>query len=48
MSYELVIIKIQHGADGLYTATSPDLEGVCIVHRDKERIIADMRNVVRA
>lgn len=46
-SYEVVLIKLRREADGLFTATSPDLAGVCIVHRDRDRIIDDMPNVVR-
>ena len=44
---EIVVIKIRKGADGLFTATSSDLIGVCVVHRDKERIIEDIPNIVR-
>jgi hypothetical protein len=44
---EIVVIKIQKGADGLFTATSSDLTGVCVVHRDKDRIIEDIPNIVR-
>ncbi len=47
VDYEVVVIKIRHDEKGLYTATSPDLAGVCIVHRDKDRIIEDIPNIVR-
>jgi hypothetical protein len=44
---EIVVFKIRRGSDGLYTATSPDLSGVCVVHRDMARIIEDVPNIVR-
>ena len=46
-TYEVVVFKLRRDADGLFTATSPDLEGVCVVHRDRDRIIEDMPNIVR-
>lgn len=46
-NFEVVVFKVRRDADGLYTATSPDLAGVCVVHRDKDRIIEDMPNIVR-
>ena len=45
--YELVLFNITRDNDGLYTATSPDLSGVCVVHRDRARIVEDMPNIVR-
>jgi hypothetical protein len=44
--FEIVIFNVTH-EDGVYTATSPQLTGVCVVHRDKNRIIEDMPNIVR-
>jgi hypothetical protein len=44
--YEIVIFHVTHEGD-LYTATSPQLAGVCVVHRDRDRIIEDMPNIVR-
>jgi hypothetical protein len=44
---EIVVFKVRRDADGLFTATSPDLAGLCVVHSDIERIIEDMPNIVR-
>jgi hypothetical protein len=44
---EIVVFQLRREADGLYTATSPSLAGVCVVHRDKEKILEDMPNIVR-
>ena len=44
---EVVVFEIRRDPDGLYTATSQALAGMCVVHRDKERIIEDMPNIVR-
>lgn len=46
-NYEVVVIKIRRDRDGFYTATSPDLAGVCIVHADMDRIVKDLPNIVR-
>ncbi len=45
--YEIIVFNVSHDVDGLYTATSPHLAGVCVVHRDRAKIIEDMPNVVR-
>ena len=45
--YEVILIKLRRDSDGLYTATSPDLAGVCVVHPSREAIIEDMPNIVR-
>ena len=45
--YEIVVFNVSRDADGLYTATSPHLDGVCVVHRDRAKIIEDMPNIVR-
>ncbi len=44
---EVVVIKLKREVDGLYTATSAELAGVCVIHRDKDRIIQDIPNIVR-
>ena len=44
---EVVVLEIRRDPDGLYTATSQALAGMWVVHRDKERIIEDMPNIVR-
>jgi len=46
-NFEIVVFQLRREADGLYTATSPELSGVCVVHRDREKIIQDMTNIVR-
>jgi hypothetical protein len=46
-NYEIIVFNVRRDADGLYTATSPHLSGVCVVHRNKDRIIEDMPNIVR-
>lgn len=45
--FEIVIFNLKREDDGLYTATSPQLAGVCVVHRDRDRIVEDMPNIVR-
>ena len=45
--YEIVLIKLRRDRDGLYMATSPDLAGVCVVHRDRDAIIDDIPNIVK-
>ena len=45
--FEVIVFHVRRDQDGLYTATSPDLAGVCVVHRDRELIIDDMPNIVR-
>ena len=42
---EIVVFEVRQDADGLYTATSPQLAGVCVVHRDLDRIVEDMPNI---
>ncbi len=46
-NFEVVVVNVKHEDDGLYTATSPNLAGVCVVHRDRDLIIQDMPNIVR-
>jgi len=45
--WEIVVVKIESDADGLYTATSAQLAGVCVVHPDKDRVIEDLPNIVK-
>jgi hypothetical protein len=45
--FEIVVVDLRQAADGLYTATSRHLSGVCVVHRDREAIIGDMQDIVR-
>ena len=44
---DIVVFNVSRDADGLYTATSPHLDGVCVVHRDRAKIIEDLPNIVR-
>jgi hypothetical protein len=46
-NFDIVVFNVRRDADGLFTATSPHLAGVCVVHRDRDRIIEDMPNIVR-
>jgi hypothetical protein len=45
--YEIVVFEVRRDADGLYTATSPDLTGVCVAHRDFDKIVNDMPDITR-
>jgi len=45
--FEIVVVDLRQDADGLYTATSRHMAGVCVVHRDCKAIIDDMQDVVR-
>ncbi len=45
--FDIVVFEVRRDADGLYMATSPQLTGVSVVHRDEDRIIADMPNIVQ-
>jgi hypothetical protein len=44
---EIIVFKVRRESDGLFTATSPQLSGVFVAHRDLDRIIEDMPNIVR-
>jgi hypothetical protein len=45
--YGIVVFDVTEDAEGLFTATSPQLPGVCVVHRDLDRIIEDMPDIMR-
>jgi len=45
-NYEIVVFEVRRDADGLYTATSQQLAGVCVAHRDVDRIVDDMSNII--
>jgi len=45
--YGIVVLEIRQSADGLYTATSSDLEGVFIAHREFDKIVEDVPEVMR-
>lgn len=42
----IIAIKVQRSATGLFTATSDDLEGVYIAHRELDKIVEDLPAVV--
>jgi hypothetical protein len=44
---EVIVFKVHREADGLYTATSPQLAGVFVSHRDLDKIVEDMPNVIQ-
>lgn len=43
----IVVLKVVQDKEGLYTATSPQLAGVCVSHRDLETIMDDVPNIMR-
>jgi len=45
--FELVIFKVHRDVDGLYTATSPQLSGVFVAHRELGKIVGDMPNIIQ-
>jgi len=45
--YEIVVFRVRQETDGMYSVTSRELPGVCVVHRSRERIIDDLPNVVK-
>ena len=44
---EVIVFKVRRESDGLYTATSPQLTGVFVSHRDLDRIVEDMPNIIQ-
>lgn len=44
---EVIVFKIRREADGSYTATSPQMSGVLVSHRDPKKIVEDMPNIVQ-
>jgi hypothetical protein len=44
---EVIVFKVHREPDGLYTATSPQLAGVFVLHRDLNKIVEDMPNVIQ-
>jgi hypothetical protein len=44
---EVVVFKVRREANGLFTGTSPQLSGVFVTHRDLEKIVEDMPNIIR-
>ncbi|MBR0874476.1 hypothetical protein JQ633_29255 [Bradyrhizobium tropiciagri] len=43
----IVVLQVIEDNDGLYTATSRQLAGVCVSHRDLNKILSDVPNIMR-
>lgn len=43
----IVRVRIERNRKGLYMATSPDITGLHVAHRDLNAILADLPNVIR-
>jgi hypothetical protein len=44
---EVIVFKVHRKTDGLYTAMSPQLAGVFVAHRDLDKIVEDMPNIIQ-
>jgi hypothetical protein len=44
---EVIVFRVHRESDGLYTATSPQLAGVFVSHRNMDSIVEDMPNIIR-
>jgi hypothetical protein len=44
---EVIVFRVRREPEGLYTATSPQLAGVFVSHRDLDRIVEDMPNIIQ-
>lgn len=47
MNQTWVKVEIRRDNDGLYMATSPHLAGVFVAHRDCDKIVDDLPNIIR-
>lgn len=47
MSWDFVRFEVSKSHDGLYTATSPELSGVFIAHRELSKIVDDLPNIIK-
>lgn len=45
--FGIVVLEVTQDRDGLYTATSPQLKGVFVAHRELDKIVDDVPNIVR-
>lgn len=45
--FGIVVFEVRQAADGLYSATSSQLAGVCVAHRDIDKILEDVPNIMR-
>jgi len=43
----MIVFKVHRENDGLYTATSRQLSGVFVSHRELERIVEDIPKIVQ-
>lgn len=46
-NWNFIRINVRRHADGLFMATSPDLAGVYVAHRDLTRILDDMPEIIK-
>jgi 2-keto-3-deoxy-galactonokinase len=46
-THEIITIDVERSATGLFTATSADLDGVFVAHRDLQAIVRDIPNIVQ-
>lgn len=44
---EVIVFKVHRERDGLYTATSSQLEGVFVAHRNLDKIVEDIPNIIQ-
>lgn len=44
---EVIVFKVHRDTDGLFTAISPQMSGVFVAHRDLDKIVEDMPNIIR-
>lgn len=47
MNQTWIKVEIRRDDDGLFMATSPTLTGVFVAHRDSDKIVEDMPNIIR-
>jgi len=46
-THGIITINVARSDTGLYTATSEELEGVFVAHRDLHAIVRDMPNIIQ-
>jgi hypothetical protein len=45
--HDIIVVTVTRHEDGLFTAQSADLAGVYMAHREIEKILEDIPNVIR-
>jgi hypothetical protein len=45
--YEIIRVVLERSESGLFSATSPDMAGVCVSHRDINAIHDDFPNIIK-